>query len=861
MVFFLAKLKDLKNRVINELLPFINKPGRFLGNELGAICHPFENRVSIALAYPDLYDLGMSNLGLQILYNIVNSSKNGRAERVFAVSDDAAELMRAKSIPLFSLESKTPIKDFDLLGFNSATELNYTNILFMLDLAEIPLLASERAEDEPLIVIGGGCAFNPEPLANFADLFFLGDAEEAILEIVEILHQNRSLPRTEKLKRLSKIEGAYVPSYYKDRYDENGIFQGFERRTPDVPERIRARTIKEIKTEYYPKTPLVPQVETIHDHLAIEIMRGCRHACRFCQAMAVYHPPRARKVDEIIPQVLSGLENTGFDEVTLLSLSSGDYAEIESLVKRLAAKLNKKHIAISLPSLRISSLSLELAELLTQNQKIGLTFAPEAGTDRLRKIINKPLKEETLLDILTEAFRRGWQTIKLYFMIGLPTESEEDLSGIVDLLKKLCHVSDKYRGKKNLNVSISTFCPKAHTPWQWERQISVDEIKSKRAFLQKAIRMRNVRLKFHDPYITWLEGVLGRGDRRLGGVILRAYHNGAHMDSWGESFRFEVWAKAFEEEGINPDKYLQERSTGGALPWDHIEKGFTKDQLLRQLAHSRGLMDTVTSLDQEEDRDAARTAKKRIKEPQVTYGRAPKTIKAPAESAIPQSRVRIKWGRGGLARFLSHLDNMRALERTFRRANLPLYYTKGQRPHPKLSYGPPLALGFTSESEYLDIQLEIPVQKFMISNLKKEFPPDFDLVGTKAVFGKISALSSKINLAVYEAIIPYSIVQTQNVIQEINDSGEFRFMRETKSGPVEVEARKAIISLDCSELEQQKTLLVMSTGMADLGFIKPTELLEHGFGLTPVQIQAIAIHRKAMYRFQDEERIDPFDIL
>jgi radical SAM family uncharacterized protein/radical SAM-linked protein len=861
LVFFLAELKNIKARIINELLPFVSKPGRFLGNELGAICHPFENRVSIALAYPDLYDLGMSNLGLQILYNIINAADKGRAERVFAVSEDAAEIMREKSIPLFSLESKTPLAEFDLLGFNSATELNYTNILYMLDLAGIKLLSSERAENDPLVIIGGGCAFNPEPLADFADLFFLGDAEEAILEIIEALHSGRDLSREEKLKRLSHIEGVYVPSYYRPRYDSNGHFQRLERKYEGAPEIIKARTLKEIKSEYYPRTPLVPVVETVHDRLAVEIMRGCNHACRFCQATMIYRPPRWRKVDDITSQVYANLEKTGFNEITLLSLSSGDYPDIETLVRRLADKLNDKHITISLPSLRISSLSLELAELITQNQKTGLTFAPEAGTDRMRKVINKPLREEALVEILTEAFKKGWQTIKLYFMIGLPTETEDDLRGIADLLKKLYHISDKHKGKRKFNITISTFSPKPHTAWQWERQISIEEINSKRAFLQKMVRQRNIHLKFHDPYVSWLEGVLGRGDRRLGNVIMRAYYDGARMDGWSESFKFDIWMKAFEQENLDPDGYLAEKSTGDPLPWDHIEKGLSKSSLLKQLAQSRGLMDVVKSLDREEDSQTEEPRKKATPSKQITYGRTPKTVKPPADSTVPQSRLRIKWGRQGLARFLSHLDNMRALERAFRRANLPLSYSHGHKPHPKLSYGPPLALGLTSEAEYLDVQLDVPVQQFMINNLIREFAPEFSLLGTKGVFGKTSSLSSQINLAVYEAILPISMTETRERIGQILEADEFKIKRETKAGEIEVEVRSAIIALEGVEDEIGGTHLTMKTGMADLGFIKPGELLEQGFGLDRKQMPAITIHRKEMYRLQDERLIDPFDII
>ncbi len=853
-------MNNLAERVKKNLLPRIIKPGRYIGNELGAVNHPKEGRVSIALAFPDLYDLGMSNLGLSILYHLINKSPRGRAERVFAVSDDTAQVMREQSIPLFSLESITPIKDFDMLGFNSATELNYTNILYMLDLAGIPLEAKNRGEDDPIVAIGGGCAFNPEPLADFADYFFLGDAEEAIDEIIDCLYDNRELSRQQKLFQLSKIEGVYVPSYYRARYTIDGKFDGIEKLRDDAPSAIKARVVSELKNSYYPSLPVVPFIETVHDRLPVEIMRGCGHGCRFCQASVIYKPGRMRKVDDIVNETVRSVQKTGYDNVTLLSLSSGDYKDIETLVKKLVERLKDKHVTISLPSLRISTMSLELAELLTTNQKSGLTFAPEAGTERLRKVINKPLNEETLREVLSQAFKKGWQTIKLYFMIGLPTETEDDLRGIADLVLDLCRISDRFRGKRNFNITISTFSPKPHTPWQWERQISIDEIEKKKEFLKQAIRRRNVRLKFHSPETSWLEGVLGRGDRLIGKVIKRAYDLGCHMDGWSESFDFESWQKAFDEEGIDPAKYLGERSTSRPLPWEHMQKGRSRETLLKELAKSRGLTELVTSLDKEDVGEIKERPKKKDQpKRQMSFGRNPKTMKSSPAVTVPQSRLRIRWGRYNDARFLSHLDNMRALVRTFFRANLPITFSQGYNPKPKLSYGPPLSLGYTSDAEYIDIQLENPVEQYMIDNLNRQFPPDFKLIGTSAMIGKGSSLSSQLNMAVYEVDLPIDIVRIEEMTDKILKATEFKFMRESKSGPNEIEARDSILGLECSATENGSHL-VMKTAMADLGFIKPNEILRHGYHLEENEVMALTIHRMAQYRIENDKLIDPFDI-
>jgi radical SAM-linked protein len=607
---------------------------------------------------------------------------------------------------------------------------------------------------------------------------------------------------------------------------------------------------------------MVPGVEIIHDRLPVEIMRGCGHACRFCQATVIYKPARKRPVDDIVSQVTTNLQKSGYDEVTLLSLSSGDYPEIETLVRRLVDKLRDKHVAVSLPSLRISGLSLELGKMITENKRTGLTFAPEAGTERLRKVINKPVDEDTLTEVLTEAFKQGWQTIKLYFMIGLPTETEDDLQGIADLISKLNRVSEKHRGRRNFNITISPYSPKAHTPWQWERQISIEETYNKIDFLKRAVRKRNVHLKFHDPRTTWMEGVLGRGDRRIGDVILGAYRMGAHMDGWSENFDFEIWQKACREEGVDPERYLAERSTGDPLPWDHIEKGLSKESLLKELAKSRGLTDVVKSLDKEEKLEKETLRKKREdNDDKIMYGRAPKVQKAQTPTNVPQSRLRIKWGRSGLARFLSHLDNMKAIDRALRRANLPISFSQGFRPKPKISYGPPLSLGFTSEAEYFDIQLDVPVHDYMLGNLSREISPDFNLLGTKSLLGKAQSLSSQLNLAVYEVDLPLEVEDVKEKCSQILEASELHFQRETKSGPVDVEGRKAIIDLTCEETDSADTRLTMKTGMADLGFIKPLELLEQGFKLSPDLLPGLKIHRKAMYRMEDGNLIDPFDLL
>jgi len=581
---------------LDHILPRVTKPARYTGGEWNSITKDWDAiDVKMALAYPDIYEIGMSNLGLVILYDLVNREPNALVERVYAPWIDMEAEMRKATIPLFSLESRRALKDFDIIGFSLGYELTYTNVLNMLDLAGIPVLAAQRDESYPLIIAGGSCTLNAEPMAEFIDLFVLGEGEEVILELLGTFRRWKfegSHRKQELLRELAHIPGIYVPSLYQVDYHDDGTIAKIMPTSQGLGSSIKRRILTKLPPAV--TKPVVPYMATIHDRAAIEIQRGCTRGCRFCQAGIIYRPIRERPKEEVLAAVDELLRNCGYNELSLLSLSTSDYSEIEGLVGALSARYREHNVKISLPSLRIDSLSLRLMDTITSGKKTGLTFAPESGSERLRRVINKSVSQDDLIQTLETAAERGWSSVKLYFMLGLPTETTDDIESIVHMVRQSIPARRKPGGKAlHLKVSTSAFVPKAHTPFQWVAQHTEEELNARIEALRLGMKKSGLRLSWQDPKMSLLEGVLARGDRRLSQAIYRAWQLGATFDAWSEHFNYEKWGRAFDECGLDPAFYAnRQRSLDEIFPWAHIDVGISTTFLKRE--YQRNLRGTET---------------------------------------------------------------------------------------------------------------------------------------------------------------------------------------------------------------------------------------------------------------------------
>ncbi len=583
---------NIRNYLFQELLAKVEKPGRYVGNEWNSINKDIKDiNIRFAFCFPDIYEIGMSHLGMKILYHLLNDEKDIYCERVFAPWADMEEMMRKNKIKLFTLESKDYINTFDFVGFTLQYEMSYTNIINMLDLAGIAILSKDRGEDSPFIIAGGPCAYNPEPLSSIIDFFIIGDGEEVILEVMEINRKwkDRKGNRETFLELVAGIEGVYVPAFYKVAYNEDNTIRNISSTKKNLKDKINKRIVKSLKNSYFPEKMIVPSIEIVHDRIILEIFRGCTRGCRFCQVGMVYRPVRERTVEELLTIAERLIDSTGYDEISLSSLSTGDYTGLNDLVEKLLCKYEKEKIGLSLPSLRIDSLTLKLLKDVQKVRKSGLTFAPEAGTQRLRDVINKNVTEEDLMDSVGKAFDSGYSSIKLYFMIGLPTETMEDIEGIANLSHKVLNryyeAPKEKRGKNiNINISISSFVPKAFTAFQWEAQDNIDELKQKQRYLQKLIRRKGLKLSWHEPNLSFLEAVFARGDRKLGKTLIKAWELGCKFDSWEQHFKYDLWIEAFNQTNIKPEFYgSRKRSKEEVLPWAHINTGVSEEYLIREM--------------------------------------------------------------------------------------------------------------------------------------------------------------------------------------------------------------------------------------------------------------------------------------
>lgn len=590
----------------DEILLKISQPARYIGGEVNMVKKdPSKVAVRFAMCFPDVYEIGMSHLGIQILYDMFNRRDDVYCERVYSPWMDLDPIMREQKIPLFAVESQDPIKKFDFLGITIQYEMCYTNILQVLELSQIPLHAEDRTEEDPIVIGGGPCTYNPEPIAPFFDLFYMGEGEVVYFDLIDRYKEikARGGSRKEFLEQAAQIPGIYVPGFYDVTYKEDGTIEAMTPNNPHAPQTVSKQLVMDMSDTWYPEKPVVPYLRATQDRVVLEIMRGCIRGCRFCQAGMIYRPTRERDIETLKESARIMLQKTGHEEISLSSLSSSDYSHLKEIVNFLIDEFRDEAVNISLPSLRIDAFALDVMSKVQDVKKSSLTFAPEAGSQRLRNVINKGLTEEDILHGAGEAFKGGWNQVKLYFMLGLPTETEDDMKGIAHLAQKIAETyyevvpKEQRKGKVQINVSTSFFVPKPFTPFQWAPMFREEDFIEKAKVVKNEIRsqlnQRSIRYNWHEPDVTVLEGFLARGDRRCADVILKAYEKGALYDAWSESFHYDIWKEAFRETGVDIEFYtLRERSTDEILPWDFIDAGVTKKFLIREWEQAKA--ETVT---------------------------------------------------------------------------------------------------------------------------------------------------------------------------------------------------------------------------------------------------------------------------
>lgn len=748
---------------ILKILPEVRKPSRYLGNEKNAVKKDLAHvGVKVALCYPDTYEIGMSNIGLSVLYHLLNDRPDIACERVYAPWTDMEQKLREHGLPLTTLESSEPVRNFDILGISIPYELTYTNILTLLDLAKIPFFAKDRDASYPLVLGGGTGAFNPEPVAEFFDAIVLGDGEEAILEVCEAVKTHKN-DRPELLKRLARIPGVYVPSFFEVAYHGDGTVREI-RPLLEGYAGVGKRTVSDLNAAYFPDRPIVPHTKVIHDRIGVEVQRGCTRGCRFCQAGYIYRPERQRSPESVKRIVRNQLEATGLEEVSLVSLSIGDYDCVTPLLKDLMDEHGPKKVGISLPATRVEQLTEAMMMQIKRVRKTGFTIAPEAATERMRNVINKGNSEENLLETAKSVFSNGWSLMKFYFMIGLPTETDEDVIAIAELGKKTLGIGLQHNRRAEINLGVSPFVPKPFTPYQWAPQIPLAECHRKLDLLRSRLRSRRLNLKPHKPETSYLEGVFSRGDRRLSGLVLRAWEKGCRFDEWDEGLRYEKWKEAWSELGIDPTFYVErERKQDEVLPWDHLFIQMKKDWLWEEWQASlktefvddcsTGACTTCGVCDYGEVRnrsyeqpvlnDQGKAVKKKtttevrlyqiepLKDIVANFGATVERRSPPPNPLLnkegAQGEVyRCTFSKTGPAIFLSHLEFVDALRRAVSRARLPIRFSQGFHPQPRISFGPGMPVGREMFDQEFKLELDAAVDPEEIrSRLNRELPAGF----------------------------------------------------------------------------------------------------------------------------------------
>jgi len=798
---------NVRERLESGLLGSVEKPSRYLGSELNAVHKSSEDvDLRVALIFPDLYDLGLGNLGVHILYSVLNQLDWCWAERAYAPAPDMEKVLRDNQIPIFANESKDSLGDFDALGFTLQTELTFTNILNMIDLAGMKLRTVNRDESAPLTFAGGPSVFNPEPLSPFMDFFVIGDGEDVVIEIAKVLRQTKGQSRTLRLEALAEVAGVYVPSLYPMEDVDGRILPAI-----DGP-KIRRRVVRDLNKAHFPVDYIVPFTQQVHDRVGLEVLRGCTQGCRFCQAGMTTRPVRERTPESVTKIMSESLDRTGYEEVSLVSLSTCDHSKVKGLINETATLAAERRASVSLPSLRLDSFSVELADKIAGIRRGGLTFAPETATPRMRGVINKWIPDETLIEMTSRAMKRGWKHVKMYFMIGLPTERDEDVEAIADLTLKALASARSVRRDARIHTGVSTFVPKPFTPFQWAEQIDIDETwRRQRMLKERFYDQKGVKFGRHSGQSTFIEGLISRSDRRAGDLIEAAFLGGARLDAWDEYLNFRVWMEAVESTGFDTKDALRERDLEERLPWDHIDimtpKSWFQEDWKRATelkhapdcrqskCHKCGVIDIERELCATMLRDSIAGAKSEDR----WEGRGnplPLPEESPVEEAVkltpagreqekpPVQRIRFRITRLGEARFLSHLEIMNSWIRSLRRASAPLAWSQGFHQHPKVTFATAAPVGESSLWDVMDILLTEAVEPSdILSRLQAHLPMGFGVISAEEVPIKSTSLMASVSGFKYRIVPPAEtdLAQLKQRVSDVMAAEEILVQRKLKS--------------------------------------------------------------------------------
>ncbi len=825
----------MRSTHIQDILPLVEAPSRYLGSEINAVQKDHRKvKLKMALAFPDLYEIGSSHFGLQILYHILNQHTDILAERVFTPGTDMEGILRKRGLPLQSLESGRPLRQFDILGFSLLYELNYTNVLTMLDLAQIPFKSKERDLRHPLVIAGGPCTCNPEPVAAFFDAIVVGDGEEVLLQMAEAWidwHQHGDRSREALLTHWSQLTGVYVPALY-DQAGERGGYPGISP-LDDAPIPIQRAVLGDLDRADFPTSPIIPFSRPVHDRLRLELARGCTRGCRFCQAGMIYRPVRERHPATVMQQCEQSLANTGYDDISLLSLSTGDYRCIAPLMEQMIHRYACDNVALSLPSLRAGTLTPELMAHIKAVRKTGFTIAPEAGSQRLRDVINKNISAQDIRQTVQDAFGLGWNLIKLYFMVGLPTEAQADLDELVALARELSQIKTSGRKKSTINVSVATMIPKPHTPFQWASQIRIAEGWEKINWLRGALRSPRIRLKWQNPEVSYIEGLMARGGRPMADLILNAYRKGCRLDGWSDHFRFDLWQQSIEEVGLDADAIVYgERAPDEVFPWDHIDMRVKRSYLWDEW--QRALRGNIT----EDCRNGAcqdcgvcdfTTIKPRIHSGQRFRSAAGTGRKQPAGDF---QRLKVSFSKTGKGRFWGHLEMVNIFVRALRRAGVGLKFSSGFHPKPKLVFGDALPIGMESlvETMVLSIEGDMAPQE-LVSRLDAELPEGLRITDCQ-IDDKTDPPEAR--TVVYRVMLNDGDPFDPQALQRFETAETVEYAKTNRKGQLKKINLKAMVNrMDLVQPEMLEMEFIERSGV----LIRPDIVLQHVFTLSPEAIR------------------------